>query len=111
MPLPLPRLRIRTRIALWITFISIALFVFMAVGVYIVFQRQLLANLDDTLSLRAASNQQLVDLSTSPPTLGISHDPNPELFSGEAVLRLYRGDGTLLEDASPATGLSDQERN
>ncbi len=83
----------------------------MAVGVYGVFQRQLLTNLDDTLSLRATSNRQLIDLTTTPPSLKIEHVPNPELFSGEAVLRLYLGDGKLLTDASPATGLTRQESN
>jgi two-component system OmpR family sensor kinase len=105
-----PNLHIRTRIALWIAAISSALLVVMAVTVFGVFQQQLVASLDDTLSLRAASNRDLVDLSTSPPSLRIVRDPARELFSGEAVLRLYRSDGTLLDDASPATGRTDEER-
>src|SRR5262245_6345070 len=99
----LRRFHIRTRIAFWIASISTALLVFMALTVFAVFQQQLIASLDGTLTLRATSNRELVDSSTSPPSLRIVHDPARELVAGEAVLRMYRGDGTLLDDASPAT--------
>lgn len=106
-----PDLHIRTRIALWIATICSALLVLMAVGVYTVFKQQLTASLDDTLSLRSGTYRQLIDFSTSPPSLRVFRDPDRQLFSGEAVLRLYRTDGTILDNPSPATGLTGEERN
>jgi signal transduction histidine kinase len=103
MPRP-PSLHIRTRIALWIATISIGLLVLMASAVFATFDRQLKSNLDDTLSLRSDTNRQLVDLTSVPPSLVRSPDPEHERFQGEAVLRLYAGDGSLLSDSSPAAG-------
>src|SRR6476660_9027969 len=101
---------IRTRIALRIAAFSSALLILMAVGVIGVFQQQLFAGLDDVLSVRAESNQQLIDFGTTPPSLRLVDDPNRELLTGEAVLRLYAVDGTLLTDASPETGVTQDER-
>jgi len=101
---------IRTRIALRIAAFSSALLILMAVGVIGVFQQQLFAGLDDVLSVRAESNQQLIDFGTTPPSLRLVDDPNRELLTGEAVLRLYAVDGTLLTDASPETGVTPDER-
>jgi heavy metal sensor kinase len=105
-----PSLRIRTRIALSICAVSTGLLVLMSVAVYAVFDRQLIANLDDTLSLRSETNLQLIDTTVAPPALRVTSDPNHELRVGEAVLRLYSVDGTLLVNASPATGLTVEEQ-
>ena len=65
----LRNVHIRTRIALRIAAFSSALLILMAVGVIGVFQQQLFAGLDDVLSVRAESNQQLIDFGTTPPSL------------------------------------------
>src|SRR4051812_38131128 len=110
MRLPLPNLRIRTRIALTVSAVSIGLLVLLAVTVYAVFDRELQSNLDSTLGLRAESNLQLVDLSGAAPALQVASDPGQERLAGEAVLRLYASDGSVLQDASPATGMTGEER-
>ena len=102
-------LPIRTRIALWIAGISTALLVFMAIAVYGVFAQQLTTELDQTIALRAASYQQLLDRSTTPPTLHITV-PEVDLGTGEGILRLYAVDGALLQDASPSAGQSSEEQ-
>ncbi len=94
---------IRARIALSIFALSTGLLVIMSLLVYVEFERQLRANLDDTLRLQAAANQALVETSTSPPHLAATIDPDLQRFLGEAILRLYDADGALLQDASPAS--------
>jgi len=83
--------------------------VVMSIAVYAAFARQLQENLDDTLRLRAASNLQLVDSTQSPPVLRAGPDPGSERSQGEAVLRLFRPDGGILNDASPEAETSEQE--
>lgn len=97
------RTSIRGRIALSIFALSTGLLVIMSLLVYVEFERQLRANLDDTLRLQAAANQALVDANTSPPHLAATIDPDLQRFLGEAILRLYDADGVLLRDASPAS--------
>jgi two-component system OmpR family sensor kinase len=104
-------LRIRARIALTICVVSTGLLILMSAAIYIVFNRQLTVNLDDTLALRAEANIQLVDASHVPPVLPVSSDPRQELSMGEAVLRLYARDGSMLADASPATGVGADEQS
>jgi signal transduction histidine kinase len=82
----------------------------MSLVVYAAFDRELRANLDEAVQLRAGSNLERIDLTRSPPTLKDGVDPGRELSSGEAVLRLYSADGLLLSDGSPASGASASER-
>lgn len=98
----LARLPIKTRIALWIGSISTVLLVLMALAVYGVFAQQLMASLDQTVELRSNSYEQLIDFTAHPPVLRVEV-PDGDLGTGEAVLRLYAADGTLLQDASPST--------
>ena len=53
-----PNLRVRTRIALTIFALSTGLLVLMSITVYLAFDEQLRASLDDTLALRAEANLQ-----------------------------------------------------
>ena len=62
-----PRIPIRIRIALSIFALSTGLLVIMSLLVYIGFERQLRANLDDTLRLQAAANLEFVDAARTPP--------------------------------------------
>jgi two-component system OmpR family sensor kinase len=107
MPLRIP---IRTRIALSIFALSAGLLIFMSVMVYVAFDRQLRASLDDTLRLQSVANLELVDTSRVPPVLTVSVDPGHERSTGEAVLRLYDRDGTMLADGSPASAAAASER-
>ena len=100
---------IRTRIALAIVGTSTALLLAMAAVVYFSFSRQLNVNLDDVLTLRSASNSQLVDSTTVPPRLTVDSDPGGERSEGEAVLRLFDANATLLADESPAARTTDEE--
>ena len=104
-------LPIRTRTAIWIALIAAAMLITMGFAVQAIFGKQLQANLDDILTLRAEANRQLIDTTQNPPTLVVTHDPNQELLTGVAVLRLYAADGTLLDDASPASGVTAEERH
>lgn len=81
----------------------------MALAIYAVFDRQLTTSLDDTVGLRAEANLQLIDVTTGSPVLLTGADPDQELSSGEAVLRLYGADGALIADGSPVTGTSPEE--
>lgn len=103
------RTSIRARIALSIFALSTGLLVIMSFLVYVEFERQLRANLDDTLRLQAAANQALVDTNTAPPHLTAAIDPDLQRFLGEAILRLYGADGDLLQDASPASTSAEPE--
>jgi signal transduction histidine kinase len=105
-----PRASIRTRIAASIFALSFGLLIFMSAMVYIAFERQLRASLDDTLRLQAAAILELVDTTTVPPALAVGVDPGHERAAGEAVLRLYDRNGTLLEDGSPAASTSSGEQ-
>lgn len=102
-------LSVRGRIALSIFAVSTGMLVLMSTAVYVTFDRQLSASLDDTLRLRAESNRQLVDVTGAEPSLLVALDPGEELATGEAVLRLYDGIGEMLADASPASGTSIEE--
>ena len=102
--------RIRTRIALWIAAIAIGLLVLMAAAVYVTFDRQLNASLDQTIALQAGANRQFIDDTRDPPTLSLSSDPGGERLEGEAVLRLYAADGQLLADGSPAVAITSDEQ-
>ena len=104
------RITIRTRIALAIFGAAAALLIAMSFAVYASFARALNENLDDTLRLRAAANLRLVDLAASPPTLQPGFDPGRERAEGDAALRLYGLDGSMLADASPATPVTPTER-
>ena len=110
MPLPRHNFRIRSRIALSVCTVTVVLMVAMSVAVFGVFQEQLNASLDDTLGLRAEANRQLLNLSGSTPQLTVNVDPGNELLRGEAILRLFAPDGTLLSDAVPSIAVSDVER-
>jgi len=103
-------LSVRSRIALAIFAVSTGMLVLMSTAVYVTFDRQLSESLDDTLRLRAESNLQLVDATGAAPALLVSLDPGRELATGEAVLRLYGGDGAMLADASPASETTVDER-
>jgi signal transduction histidine kinase len=81
----------------------------MSIAVYTAFAEGLMENLDDTIRLRAESNMQLVDSTQSPPVLRAGPDPGNERSEGEAVLRLFRPDAGILNDASPAVEPSEQE--
>ena len=105
----LSRLPIRTRISLAILCLATGMLVLMSFAVYFAFRQQLSENLDDTLRLRAAANQQLVNGSSSPPTLSSGIDPGLERLEGEAILRLFEPGGNLLADASPAASRSSAE--
>ncbi len=105
-----PSWPIRAKVAVAIFGLSTGMLVVMSVAVYVAFARELQANLDDTLQLRAAANLQLVDSSQSPPVLRGGPDPGSERSQGQAVLRLFRPDGRILDDASPAAETSEQER-
>lgn len=100
---------IRVRIALTIFAVSTGLLIVMSIAVYVLFNRQLLASLDDTLRLRATANAGLVD--TTPPRLSLPavDGSDSEFVNGEAVLRLYGSDGTLLDNAAPFTVISAEE--
>ena len=102
-------LPIRTRISLAILCLATGMLVLMSFAVYFAFRQQLSENLDDTLRLRAAANQQLVNGSSSPPTLSSGIDPGLERLEGEAILRLFEPGGNLLADASPAASRSSAE--
>jgi two-component system OmpR family sensor kinase len=97
-----PSSSIRTRIAISIFALSSGLLILMSALVYIAFERQLRTSLDDTLRLQAAAILELVDTTRVPPALAVGVDPGHERATGEAVLRLYSRDGTMLEDSSPA---------
>jgi two-component system, OmpR family, sensor kinase len=101
---------VRARIAFTILAVSTVFLIAMALAVYIAFENELVASLDDTLRLRAAENLALVNDSVSPPTLTVASDPGGQLAAGEALLRLYDSHATLLFDASPATGIEPAER-
>ena len=102
---------IRTRIALSIFALAAGLLIVMSVMVYIAFEQQLRASLDDTLRLQAASNLERVDTSATPPILDVGADPGQERFAGEAVLRLYDVNANMLIDGSPASASADDERD
>lgn len=102
---------IRTRIALSIFALAAGLLIIMSVMVYIAFEQQLRATLDDTLRLQAASNLERVDASATPPILDVGSDPGQERFAGEAVLRLYDLHANMLVDGSPASASADAERD
>jgi signal transduction histidine kinase len=102
---------IRTRIALSIFALAAGLLIVMSVLVYIAFEQQLRASLDDTLRLQAASNLERVDTSAIPPILAVGSDPGQERFAGEAVLRLYDVNANMLVDGSPASASADDERD
>src|SRR3954451_17386463 len=106
-----PRIPIRIRIALSIFALSTGLLVIMSFLVYIGFERQLRANLDDTLRLQAAANLEFVNAARTPPALTIGIDPGQQRLAGEAVLRLYDADGALLADASPASATASSEKD
>lgn len=106
----LPDLQIRVRIALAIFAVATSLLVLMSAAVYVAFDRQLLASLDDSLRLRAESNRTFVNLAQSPPRLSITGDPGLARSEGTAVLRLYDAAGALLSDASPEAGSGPGER-
>ena len=100
---------IRAKVAVAIFGLSAGTLVVMSIAVYTAFAGELQENLDDTIRLRATSNLQLVDSTQSPPVLSAGPDPGSERSQGEAVLRLFRPDGGILNDASPAAPTSEQE--
>lgn len=89
--------------------LSMAALVLMSVGAYLAFERQLRSSFDSTLRARAASYATLVDLGASPPSLRIAADPGAERANGQAVIRLFNADGTLLADGGTTVGSSAAE--
>ena len=67
-----PNTSIRTRIAVSIFALSSGLLILMSALVYIAFERQLRASLDDTLRLQAAAILELVDTTRVPPALAVA---------------------------------------
>jgi signal transduction histidine kinase len=96
-----PSLSIRARITLLIFSVSAGVLLLAALSVYIIFDRQLGANLDDTLRLQTAANLELIDSSITPVNLREASDPGNQRAEGESLLRLYDSTGTLLTDQSP----------
>jgi len=93
-----PNLRVRTRIALTIFALSTGHLVLMSITVYLAFDEQLRASLDDTLALRAEANLQFVDSTTSPPTLFVAIEDDgsgiPNELATEFFQRFRRGDSS-----------------
>lgn len=98
------------RIAASIFTVSTGLLIAMSLAVYLLFNRQLLVSLDDTLRLRADTILEQMNPSVSPLSLPSAAGPGAELAAGEAVLRLYDAAGTLRADASPGIPASSEER-
>lgn len=105
----LPDLKIRLRIALTIFVVASSLLVLMSAGVYVAFDRQLRASLDDSLRLRAVSNRAFVELSGASPRLVVPGDPALQRTQDDAVLRLYGADGRLITDGSPDADIDASE--